>query len=162
MATRREAREWAVQVLFQLELNPVKSADELNVMFDEFWATQLRLKLEKAKEPIEETTFTGKWRDRVGDKRSRKFAEGLVIGVMAHQVEIDELLKKQVENWDLTRLGGIERNVLRMALYEMKFSEKPPPVAVVINEAIDVGKFFSSRDSGRFINGILDKIAKEN
>ena len=163
MATRREAREWAVQILFQLEANPIPKDTEggLNAVFDEFWATQLRLKMEAKKQPVDNMTFTGKWHDRVVDKRMRKFTEGLVQGVLDYLAPIDEILAKQSVRWDITRLGGIERNVIRLALYEMKFTEKPPPVPVIINEAVDLGKFFCTRDSGRFINGILDKIAKE-
>ena len=160
MVTRRHAREWAVQILFLLDANPIKDENELGQMFDEFWATLLRLKLEGAGEEITEETFTGKWRNRVGDKRMRRFTEELVRGVMKHLATIDALLANQSENWDFSRFGGVERSVMRMAVYEIKFAEKPTPIPVAINEAVDICKFFGATKSGRFVNGILDKIAK--
>jgi len=161
MATRREAREWAVQILFQLEANPVQAEGGMEPVFEEFWRSQLQLKLEAQKEVVEDAIFaSATWRDRVADKRMRKFTENLVAGDLEYKNPIDDILSQQSVRWDISRLGGIERNVIRLAIYEMKFSPKKPPVPVVINEAIDVGKFFCTRDSGRFINGILDKIAK--
>lgn len=160
MATRREAREWAVQILFQLDLN-ASPDDEMQSVFDEFWANQLRMRMEEAKESPDESTFTGPWRDRIAEKRIRQFTERLVHGVRQNLAVVDETLTKYAQNWDIRRMGGIERNVLRMGIYELLFRAKDVPLAVVINEAVDVGKFFGTRESGRFINGILDRVAKE-
>jgi len=160
MATRREAREWAVQILFQLDLN-ASPDDAMQSVFDEFWANQLRMKIEETKETVDEKTFEGGWRDRVAEKRIRQFTERIVLGVRQNIAKVDETLAKYARNWDVHRMGGIERNVLRMGIYELLFRAKDVPVAVVINEAVDVGKFFGTRESGRFINGILDSIAKE-
>ena len=160
MATRREAREWAVQILFQLDLNPV-AVDALQAVFDEFWANQLRLKVEETEETVDDATFTGAWRDRVAEKRIRQFTERIVRGVRENLAAIDAPLAKYAANWNIHRMGGIERNVLRMGIYELLFRAKDVPVAVVINEAVDVCKFFGTRESGRFVNGILDRIAKE-
>lgn len=160
MATRREAREWAVQILFQLDLNQVAD-DALQPVFDEFWANQLRMKLEEARESVDENTFNGAWRDRVAEKRVRQFTERIVRGVRENRTTIDASLAKYAANWDIHRMGGIERSVLRMGIYELLFRAKDVPPAVVINEAVDVCKFFGTRESGRFVNGILDRIAKE-
>lgn len=160
MATRRQAREWAVQILFQLDLNPV-APDKLQSVFDEFWANQLRLQLETADETPDAETFSGTWRDRVASPKIRQFAERIVEGVREHLEQIDAPLVKYATNWDLHRMGGIERNVLRMGVYELLFRARDVPVAVVINEAVDVCKFFGTRESARFVNGILDRIARE-
>lgn len=160
MATRRSAREWAVQILFQLDLNQ-NGGDSLQTVFDEFWANQLRLKLEEGSETPDEGTFTGSWRDRIADKRIRKFTERMVADVRENLEVIDAAIIKYAHNWDLDRMGGIERNVLRMGACELLFRAANVPPAVVINEAVDVAKFFGMRESGRFVNGILDRIAKE-
>lgn len=144
--TRREGREWAVQMLFQLELNPNMelSAEEI---FKEFWNGQIRV--------------NGENPEVRPSKNIRKFSEGIVRGVMRNKASIDELLVSKLENWQLERLGNVERNVLRMGIYELLFSEDKPPVPVVINEAVDVCKFFVNSESARFVNGILDSIAKD-
>jgi N utilization substance protein B len=144
--TRREGREWAVQMLFQLELNPNMelSAEEI---FKEFWNGQIRV--------------NGENPEVRPSQNIRKFSEGIVRGVMRNKASIDELLVSKLENWQLERLGNVERNVLRMGIYELLFSEDKPPVPVVINEAVDVCKFFVNSESARFVNGILDSIAKD-
>lgn len=160
MATRREAREWAVQILFQLDANHPRD-ETLQTVFDEFWSNQLRLKLEETGENAAAEDFTGNWRDRVAERRIRQFTEQIVTGVRENLDEIDMTLKEAAHNWDIHRMGGIERNVLRMGIYELLYRAGKVPVAVAINEAVDVGKFFSTRESGRFINGILDRVARE-
>ena len=132
MATRREAREWALQLLFQLDMN----FEEPGKVFPEFWS---------GKDP---------------DRKMREFAEELVSGVVQHRDEIDERLKKHAENWDIRRMGVVERNALRMAILEMVFRTDIPPV-VSINEAVDLAKYFSTNESGKFVNGILDKLRKD-
>ncbi len=85
------------------------------------------------------------------------FSELLVSGVIEKKDEIDVLLKDFSSNWKLGRMSGVDRNVMRIAIYEMLYC-KDIPLKVSINEAIDIGKKFGSRDSGGFINGILDTI----
>ncbi len=160
MATRREAREWAVQMLFQLDHND-DAETSLQVVFDEFWANQLRLLGEASGAPLGEDCFTGAWRDRVAEKRVRQFSERLVRGVRENLAAIDARLGEVARNWDIHRMGGIERSVLRLGIYELLFRGKDVPAAVVINEAVDVSKFFGTRESGRFVNGILDRVAKD-
>src|SRR4029453_11310077 len=87
----------------------------------------------------------------------RKFAEELLQGAVEHQVAIDEKNKKYTEHWEIDRIAAVDRNVLRLAIYEMLFREDIPPV-VSINEAIELAKMFGGGDSGRFVNGILDRV----
>lgn len=85
------------------------------------------------------------------------FAKALVDGVIEKRQEIDTLLKDYSSNWKLSRMSGVDRNVMRIAIYEMLFCNEIP-LKVSINEAIDIGKKYGARDSGGFINGILDTI----
>jgi transcription antitermination protein NusB len=135
MAVRRQARECAVQLLFQLDMNP---NNDLTATFKAFWDMN----------------------DRVNDPRIRGFAEALVRGTREHLAAIDSTIKKSAEHWDIKRMGVIDRNVMRLSIYEMLFCPDIPP-AVSINEAVDIAKYFSCRESGRFVNGILDRIRKD-
>ena len=78
-------------------------------------------------------------------------------GVLAHQADIDERIRQTASNYDLHRIAAVDRNILRMAIFEMLFCPEVPPV-VSINEAIEIAKRFGSDESGRFVNGILDRI----
>lgn len=130
MATRRHAREWAVQLLFQLDMNPPR---DLGEAISQFMA------------------------DKAPDAKARDFAERLVRGVGERLAEIDTLLTRHAKHWDLGRMSTLDRNILRMGTYEL-LANADVPAAVVINEAVDLAKFFGSTESGRFVNGILDAI----
>ncbi len=91
----------------------------------------------------------------------RAFARILVDGVSAHQADIDRHLAAASEHWRLDRMSPVDRNILRIALYEMLYRDDIPP-RVSINEAIELAKRFGSQDSSAFINGVLDKIYHEN
>lgn len=131
MTMRRNAREWALQLLFQLDFNP---AEKL------------------------ETVFSAFWQDAQPDSNEAMvFAERIVSGVVEHRAEIDAMLARYTENWDVARIGSVERNAMRMAIFEMLHCADIPPV-VSINEAVDVAKYFSTKESGKFVNGILDRI----
>ena len=96
-------------------------------------------------------------------KKARDFFEDLVKGVCQHQSRIDPLIERFSLNWKINRMGGVDRNVLRVAIYELLY--RPDiPFKVAINEAIDIGKLYGASESGAFINGILDRvrIALEN
>ena len=84
----------------------------------------------------------------------------LVLGVLEHFSQLDRMIEQYSENWRLDRINLIDRNILRIALFELLYCEEIPP-KVTINEAIDLGKRFGSEDSGSFINGILDRIQNE-
>lgn len=132
MGSRREAREWAVQLLFQLDYNP----GDL--------------------EPV----FTAFWSEREAKPKSRAFVEELVRGVGEHRQSIDEVIQKTAENWHLSRMAGVDRNIIRLAIYEMLYRPEIPP-AVSINEAVEIAKSMGDVGSARFVNGILDRVRRE-
>ena len=150
---RRHSREWAVQMLFALDFAPLEGA--IDDFFVSFWQQQedLFVFLSTDKEAALRT-FEGE-----AAKPHRAFAEQIVIGVRQHQAEIDAKIESFLGDWTLQRLGGVDRNVLRVAIYELLFEGDTPP-AIIINEAIDIAKYFSTRESGRFVNGVLDRAAK--
>ncbi len=156
MGRRREARQRAVQFLFQYDLN---RPEDLEKELEEFWRTQNTAALadeknRRASAPIEETIPTAE------AAAIRLFAEPLIRGTIEHQDELDELIKKYVKNWNFNRIAVVDRNVLRLAIFEMLYREDIPPI-VSINEAVDIAKRFSTEESGRFVNGILDQVRAE-
>ena len=128
MSTRSRAREVALQALFQEDLNPRDSRDQLA--------------------PFVES--------RLQDDELREFATSLVLGVMRNQAELDELLESKADNWSLTRMAATDRNVLRLGAFEIRYADTPDRVA--INEAVELAKRFGSKQSSQFVNGILDKL----
>ncbi|HMO14546.1 MAG TPA: transcription antitermination factor NusB [Pirellulaceae bacterium] len=86
------------------------------------------------------------------------FAKSLIAGVQEHLLEIDRILGSTTENWHLNRLAKVDKNILRIGVFELKYCDTP--AAVVINEAVELGKRYGSAESGRFINGVLDRIRK--
>lgn len=156
MRLRRVAREKALQFLFQHEVNPTESlAREL----DAFWAEQFKALREERGEapPAEGEPEPAPTADEAA---IRTFADGLVEGTLGRLTDIDAELKRVMINWSLHRLAAVDRNILRMAVYELRFRDDIPPV-VSINEAIDIARKFSTADSGKFVNGILDRIKGE-
>ncbi|MHC1764426.1 MAG: transcription antitermination factor NusB [Verrucomicrobiia bacterium] len=151
---RREARERAVQFLFQHDLNQPEDLEEaLRV----FWESQRSAALAEDK-------GVARWGEAVElppptaeEAAVRVFAEPLIRGTLQHVGEIDAEIKKYAKNWDLHRMAVVDRNVLRLAIYEMRHREDIPPI-VSINEAVDIAKRFSTEESGKFVNGILDKV----
>ena len=133
MGRRRKAREVALQFLYQLDL---RGDDDPHPHAAEFWFHH----------PVDDDT--------------RAFAEALVHGAKRHQAKSDELLRQYVEHWDLERMAVVDRNILRLAIYEMVWSAEVPS-KVAINEAIEIAKKFGTAESSRFINGVLDRIRKE-
>jgi N utilization substance protein B len=132
MGRRREGREAAVQFLFAHELHAEHSAEEQEA----FWA------IHNAKTSV------------------RTYAENLIRGVLAHLTEIDAVIEPIVQNFRIERLANVDRNILRLAVYELKHvPEVPTPVA--INEAIEIAKNLGGNESGSFVNGVLHKIAQQ-
>jgi len=157
MGKRREARERAVQFLFQHDLNQPEKLDEA---LEHFWGSQRAAAIAEEKgiatwgEEVEIAPPT------VDEAAMRLFADPLIRGTLEHRDEVDEVIKKHAKNWDLHRIAAVDRNILRLAIYEMLHPEDIPPV-VSINEAVDIAKKFSTGDSGKFVNGILDKVKGE-
>jgi len=138
MGKRREGREAAVQFLYQLDVNGDKTLGDSAA----FWALH-----------------SGPGKAEVTAK-TRTFAEQLAKGVMEHRDEIDARIKKYTANYELHRLAVVDRNILRVAIFEMLHAPDVAPV-VIINEAIEIAKKFGTDKSGGFVNGILDRIKQE-
>ena len=132
MGKRRKSREFALQVLYQLNISKQDALTALTQFREHF----------------------------ISDGEVDAFQKRLVLGVLEHCSELDRLIERYSENWRLDRINLVERNILRMAVFELLFCEEIPP-KVTINEAIDLGKRYGSEDSGSFINGILDRIQHE-
>ena len=94
------------------------------------------------------------------DVEVRDFAEALVRGTKLHEEKIDELISQYAQHWELERMAVVDRNILREGIFEILWAGDVPP-KVAINEALEVAKKFSTQESSRFINGILDRIHKE-
>src|SRR3989338_3536523 len=98
--------------------------------------------------------------DMVGDDDpTARAADELVRGARARQAEIDRLITQYAEHWELDRMAVVDRNILRLAVYELLWHAEVPP-KVAINAAIEMAKKFGTKDSGRFINGVLDRVNK--
>ncbi|MBZ0272241.1 transcription antitermination factor NusB, partial [bacterium] len=132
MGNRHKAREFALQMLYAIDVS--ESAPDLVVPL--FWETLT-------------------CPDEV-----RRFANELVNGVDHNLDRIDEIIARYSEHWAIDRMTSVDRNILRMAVFELLHLTEIPH-SVTINEAVEIGKKFGSEDSGAFVNGILDKIARE-
>ena len=139
MRKRTQARECALQILYQYEINPAPVQEVIKNFWDQ---TAPSASGKKSSLPAEEIC---------------QFAESLVHGTIQHLEEIDRVIEKATENWQLNRMAAIDRNILRFAVYELLFVADIPP-KVTINEAVNIAKKFSQEDSGKFVNGVLDKI----
>ncbi len=157
MGKRREARERAVQFLFQHDLNPPENVDEA---LSQFWDSQRAAVIAEDKGPATWGQVSELPPPSADEATVRLFADPLIKGALEHRNEADELIKKHVKNWELHRIAAVDRNILRLAIFEMLHRDDIPPV-VSINEAVDIAKKFSTQDSGKFVNGILDKIKGE-
>ena len=100
------------------------------------------------------------WEFCPATERVREFAQPLIEGMVTHRDELDERIRKYCENYNLDRISVVDRNVLRLAIYEMLYRDDIPPV-VSINEAIELAKTFGGAESGKFVNGILDRVRKD-
>lgn len=132
MGKRRRGRETALKLLYALDIT---------------------------QEPVGEL-LQASWLDTVVPEAVREFSVALVVGVMTHRDEIDTLVQEWSMNWSLERIGIIERNILRFAIYELLFLTDIPP-NVTINEAVEVAKRYGTDEAPSFINGILDRIKQE-
>ncbi len=129
---RRKAREYALQLLFQLDIR---------------------------KEKPSITLFRRFWTDEDPDEDVRAFAEEIVKGTFKHIRSINAKVLASARNWTLDRMAVIDRNVLRLATYEILYRMDIPP-SVTINEAIELAKKYGTDESGAFVNGILDSVAR--
>ncbi len=124
-------------------------------------ALQLLFQNDLSGETIDETMNTiGKWAQPQDAKETLQFAEELVRLTLGYRGEIDEKLEALSEHWKLSRMSNVDRNILRMASAEILYREDIPP-KVSIDEAIELAKRFGEDDSGRFVNGVLDRLLSE-
>jgi len=129
---RRRAREIALQVLYQREFNRLEFQEVLNLFWNNFEVL----------------------------KGARDFSERIIRGIEQHQEDLDRIIEQYSSNWKIDRMAHVDRNILRIAVYELLYCDDIPP-KVAINEAIDIGKKYGSEDSGAFINGVLDRVKSE-
>lgn len=133
MRKRSRARECALQILYQIDI----TSDDLQDSLKNYWVEN--------DEPQE----------------IRDFAKSIIEGTCQKKQDIDKLITKYAENWTLNRMAVVDRNILRMSAYELLYCPDTPP-KVSINEAVELAKKFSDAESGKFVNGILDRIHKEH
>jgi N utilization substance protein B len=157
MGKRREARERVVQFLFQHDINP---PEDLDAALEQFWQTQRAAAIAEDKGAATWGQPTELPPPTTDEAAVRLFADPLIRGALEHREESDELIRKHAINWELHRIAAVDRNILRLAIYEMLHRDDIPPV-VSINEAVDIAKKFSTQESGKFVNGILDKVKGE-
>jgi N utilization substance protein B len=131
MGSRRKARELAVQLLYQNDLAKMDPEEAMNLFWEHF--------------PV--------------DMEVREFCTQLVLGTLDRLAVIDELLSEASENWSLNRMSVVDRNILRLATYELLDRLDIPP-SVSLNEAIEIAKKYSTPDAAMFINGVLDRVKR--
>jgi transcription antitermination protein NusB len=135
MGSRRKARECALQMLFAADVGKTVRPDELvRAYWDELGEPEL-------------------------DEGAREFATRLAVGALSHIGEIDERIRSRAEHWRISRMAVVDRNILRLAVYE--FLHEPTPRTVSINEALEIARRFSTFEATQFINGILDAIKRD-
>ena len=132
MATRRQSRECALQMLYAFD-NCSMNEQDIFKCFDDILPVEIPY---------------------------REFSVKIFRGVCENQDKIDELIEKYADNWEISRMTVIDRNIMRLASYEILFMPKTP-ISVIIDEAVEISKMYSNKDSSKFVNGILDKLQKE-
>ena len=134
MSKRRLAREYALQSLYYTDTGKF-SKDDATMFVNGFY------------ENLEEDTFS--------------FCKDLVQGTINNLPQIDKILSARAKNWSVERMSAVDRSILRMATYEIAFSADKAPIPAIIDEAIELAKKYSTENSGKFINGLLDQIKTE-
>jgi N utilization substance protein B len=129
MGLRRQSREAALQILYLADIARLPAPQAAGII----------------------------WAGANYPQKARRFADVLAAGALAHRSEIDHLITQHADNWEISRMAAVDRNILRLAAFELLF-ELDTPVSVVIDEAVEIAKSYSTVDSGKFVNGILDQI----
>lgn len=148
MRRRTKAREHAAQFLYHLDLRGEAALVDVERFLDAAEAEDREASEGEKPAPV---------RSARRDRELREFSLRLIEGTRTHREEVDRILVAVTRNWDLRRMAAIDRNILRMAIFELLHCPDIPP-KVTINEAIELGKRFSTANSGSFINGILDRV----
>lgn len=149
--SRRQARELVVQALFHLDFNSMEEvgneadgqAMALDMAVEEFAA---ELSPQEQKEQF--------------SKKDKAFADVLLQGARENIEKIDEILSQNSKDWKVSRMASIDRNILRLAIYELFFAPEKLQPGIIINEAVELAKKYGTDDSGRFVNGILGSLSK--
>ena len=131
MRKRTHARELALMILYQTEITKFPVEESLQIF----------------------------WEEHQTEEEVKDFATSLVKGTVEHLKRIDEVISLYADNWELSRMAAVDRNILRLASYELLYLKEMPP-KVSLNEAVDLAKKFGDTESGRFVNGVLDRISK--
>ena len=130
---RRQSREIALQVLFQVEYAPQISFENLLALFDE-----------------------------KKDLSIIKYADEIIHGVQSHKMKIDERIQEASRHWKIERMGGVDRNILRLSVFEMFHAGEMIEPKIAINDAIEIAKIYGSQESAAFVNGLLDQIVRND
>jgi len=133
MASRRKSRERALQILFSWDARKQPVDDAINAYFNTIYSEELRT--------------------------PDAFAAALVRGAVEHGADLDQRISRHSENWRLERMPAVDRNILRLAVYELTF--EGTPAAVAIDEAVELARKFSNDESAQFVNGVLDAVHRE-
>jgi N utilization substance protein B len=134
MGSRRKARECALQMLFAADVSQTPPDELVKTYWKELGETEI-------------------------EDSAREFATRLATGTLAHETELDERIRQRAEHWRISRMAIVDRNILRLAVYEFLF--EPTPRTVAINEALEIARRFSTYEATQFINGILDAIKRD-
>ena len=128
---RHQSRELALQILFQIEFAPQIEYAEFLEVFEQSYSQDII-----------------------------DYADLLINGVKSHKEKIDELLQSASRNWKVSRMAIVDRNILRMAIFELRLMAEPLKPNIAINEAVELAKKYSTAESGRFVNGVLGALAR--
>jgi N utilization substance protein B len=128
---RRQSREISLQILFQVEYAPQISFEDMLALYEE-----------------------------KKDRALIKYADEIITGVQAKKVDIDKKIQDASRHWKIERMGGVDRNILRMAVFEIFYAQEMLEPKIAINEAIEIAKIFGSQESPSFVNGILDQVVR--
>ena len=169
-ARRRISREMAVQMLYQSDLggSPLPQIFKSFDLAEYLTREELGDKRKDGQEPARPSQPPDREQERAEYLRRKRqaeeafaFAQGLVTGTIDHREQVDALIREQADNWRLERMPPVDRNVLRLAVFEMLY-ETDTPKLVIVDEAIELAKKFGSEQSGRFVNGLLDGLLKQH
>ena len=149
MRKRTRSREFALQILYELDI--AETDLEADEAMKDFWKDRADLTLTDPEKVALE--------DDKKEPEIRKYTEMLVHGTLQKKSEIDALIERYAENWEMRRMACVDRNILRLSAYEILHVGEIP-LKVAINEAVELAKRYGEEDSSKFVNGILDRIAK--
>lgn len=144
MSTKRESREFCLQFLYHFQL-PVFQEQKKNLE-----STEIFQRVQEFKQTLGIEL----------DSEAQAYVATMVKGILKHHLELEEILVKYLKNWKLSRISKIEHTIFILAIYELKYHPEVPG-KVVINEAIELGKKYSTKESAGFLNGILDNVFKQ-